>query len=196
MTPPKLGAKEFEELLIKAAARCPDLHMVRYGTQASVGKDGEPFTLQSLPDFEGAIAPAGNQFIIEAKVCSQSAFPIERKTIKPRQVSHMLHRSRVGVRCFVIIHFNERSLRTKHQPGESRAFEVSDRDPRWQAFVDALTEAKRTKSAPAPQGSINRDLAARISRRVVWTSPKGCKTFLPDLAELLGIQSPQQEFSL
>lgn len=191
MTPPKVGAKEFEELLMLAAKRATGIHMVRYGTQSSIGADGKPMAVQSLPDFDGAFAPNGQQFIIEAKVCAQASFPMTKDKLKPRQVRHLLERSRVGVRSFVIIHFCERIGKNFHEPGETRAFAVNDRDPRWQAFVDAHAEAKRTGNPVVPQGSINRDLAVRISKRVEWTCPPGCRKPLPDLAALLGIQPAQ-----
>lgn len=192
MTPTQLKAKEFEEALIQAAARCALVHMSRYGTQASIGQDGKPMAIQSLPDFEGAIAPDGRQFIIEAKVCSQSAFAMEKKTIKPRQVKHMLDRAKRGVPCFLIIHFNERKLVRTHEPAETRAIRINPLDDRWQRFVDAYAEAKRTKSPVVPQGSISREIACRMSVKVNWVAPKGCRKELPDLGALLGIPTDEE----
>jgi len=186
MTPPTLKAKEFEELLMQASRRLEGGDMVRYGTQASIGADGKPMAVQSLPDFEGVFG-GGRQFIIEAKVCSQASFPIDKSKIKPRQVSHMLTRSRCGVPCFVLLHFNERRGKTFHEPAETIAIVVSDALPLWQAFLDAAAEAKRTKTPFVSPGSINREMASRIGRRVEWTCPKGSRKHLPDLAALLGL---------
>jgi hypothetical protein len=193
MTPPKLGAKEFEELLLKAATRCPAIHMVRYGTQSSFDRTGKPIALQSLPDFEGAIAPNGNQFIVEAKVCGTASFPLVKDKLKPRQVKHMLDRAKVGVPCFLMIHWTEmkRATGATLSPAETRAIRINPLDPRWQAFLDAHAEAKRTGQPVAPQGSISREISVRIGTRVEWTCPKGCRTHLPDLAALLGIEPVQ-----
>jgi penicillin-binding protein-related factor A (putative recombinase) len=191
MTPPALKAKEFEELILAGAARCPLMTLSRYGVQTMVGTDGKLLAVPSLPDFEGAVAPDGRQFIIEAKVCAQSAFPLTPDKIKPRQVRHMLERSRFGVACFVAIHFAERIGKTFHEPGETLALPVSDRLGFWQEFLDAAAEAKRTKAPFKSPGSLSRDYAARIGRRVEWTCPKGSRKHLPDLAALLGIEAGQ-----
>lgn len=190
MTPTQLKAKEFEEALMNAAKRCAGVHMVRYGTQASVGQNGKPMSVQSLPDFEG-VYNGGKQFIIEAKVCSQSSFAMEKKTIKPRQVRHMLDRARCGVPCFLIIHFNERKLVKTHEPAETRAIRIHPLDDRWQRFVDAYEEARRTKRPAAPQGSISREMACRMSVKVAWVAPKGCRKELPDLGTLLGLETSE-----
>jgi hypothetical protein len=191
MTPPALKGKEFEELLLAAADRCPAITMSRYGVQTMVGADGKLLAVPSLPDLEGAVAPLGRQFIIEAKVCAQSAFPLTPDKIKPRQVRHMLERSRYGVACFLAIHFSERIGKTFHEPGETLALPVSDRLAFWQAFLDAAAEAKRTRAPFKSPGSLSRDYAASIGQRVAWTCPKGSRKHLPDLAALLGIEAGQ-----
>lgn len=189
MTPLTLKGREFEELLLAAAARCPLITMSRYGVQTMVGKDGKLLAVPSLPDFEGAIAPTGSQFIIEAKVCKFSAFPLRPQEIKPRQVRHMLERSRFGVPCFVLLHWCERRTPklTVHEPAETIALPVNDRHTCWQAFLDAAAEAKREGTPFKSPGSISRDYASRIGQRVEWTCPKGSRKHLPDLAALLGL---------
>lgn len=196
MTPTNLKAKEFEEALIQAAARCPGVHMSRYGTQASIGQDGKPMAIQSLPDFEGAIEPDGRQFIIEAKVCAQSAFPLDKSKLKPRQVKHMIERTAVGVPCFLIIHFNERKLVKTHEPAETRAIRIHPLDDRWPRYVQAYAEAKRTGKPVEPQGSLSRDLVCRMSVKVEWVAPKGCRKELPDLGALLGLPSEPAQADL
>lgn len=191
MTPHTLKGREFESLLLDAAAReekAGRLTMGRYGVQvAHMG--AEMIALNSLPDFEGVAAPSGAQFIIEAKVCAGPGFELRPDKIKPRQVRHMLARSRFGVPSFVLIHFCERRGKTFHQPAETIALPVIERLTFWQAFLDAAAEAKRAKTAFVSPGSISRDHASRIGRRVEWTCPKGSKKHLPDLAALLGIPS-------
>lgn len=185
MTPPAIKPKEFEELLLESAKRVPGCHLSRYGVM-TIMKDGKWLPVPSLPDLEG-VFEGGRQFIIEAKVCSQASFPMEKKTIKPRQVAHMLSRSAAGVPCWVIVHFCERKLKTSSQPGETIALRVHPDDVRWQRFVDAYADARRSGNPVEGQGSISRDEAARIGVKVNWTCPKGSRKFLPDLAGLLGI---------
>lgn len=192
MTPTALKAKEFEELILAAAARCPHLTLSRYGVQTMVGEGGKLLAVPSLPDFEGVSAPLGRQFIIEAKVCAKASFSLEPKAIKPRQVRHMIERSRFGVPCFVLVHFCERisPAKTIHEPAETIALPVIERLAFWQDFLDAAAEAKRSKAAFKSPGSISRDYASRIGRRVEWTCPKGSRKHLPDLAALLGLTEP------
>jgi penicillin-binding protein-related factor A (putative recombinase) len=189
MTPPTLKGREFEELLLAGAARCPAITMSRYGVQTMVGKDGKLLAVPSLPDFEGVAAPDGWQFIIEAKVSASASFPLEPGKIKPRQVRHLLDRSRYGVACFVLIHWCERRGKTFHEPAETIALPVCERLTFWQEFLDAAAEAKRSKNPFKSPGSISREYAAKIGQRVEWTCPKGSRKHLPDLAALLGIQT-------
>lgn len=190
MTPIALKGREFEGLLLAAAARCPLLTLSRYGVQVMVGGDGKLLAVPSLPDLEGAIAPTGRQFIIEAKVCASSSFPLTPDKIKPRQVRHLLERSRFGVMSFVLIHWTERRGKTFHEPAETIALPVCERLAIWQAFLDAAAEAKRTKAPFKSPGSISREWASRIGQRVEWTCPKCSRKHLPDLAALLGISEP------
>lgn len=192
MTPTALKAKEFEELILAAAARCPHLTLSRYGVQTMVGEGGKLLAVPSLPDFEGVSAPLGRQFIIEAKVCAGSAFPLVPDKIKPRQVRHMIERSRFGASCFVLIHFTERRGKTFHEPAETVALPVIEQLGFWQEFLDAAAEAKRAKTPFKSPGSISRDYASRIGQRVQWTCPKGARKHLPDLAALLGLTEHQQ----
>lgn len=191
MTPHTLKGREFESLLLDAAAReekAGRLTMGRYGVQVA-HKGAEMIAMDSLPDFEGVAAPSGAQFIIEAKVCAGSSFELRPDKIKPRQVRHMLGRSRFGATCFVLIHFCERisPAKTIHEPAETLGIPVCDRFGFWQAFLDAAADAKRTKVPFVSPGSISRDIASRIGQRVEWTCPKGSRKHLPDLAALLGL---------
>lgn len=183
MTPPSLGAKEFEDLLLQGANRAEKaglLSMARYGVQVSLF-NGEWTPISSLPDFDGVVR-GGRQFIIEAKKCEKSALAIDKKTIKPRQVRHMLSRARMGVRCFVVIHFCERQGKTFHDPAQTLAIPVNDEWSLWQDFLDGK-----------PVTGINRQLARRRGRKVEWTKPKGCQKALPDLAGLLGVEKTEPD---
>lgn len=189
--PEKLKGSEFEQLLFDAAARherAGRLTMGRYGVDGVVVK-GRTLLVPSKPDFEGVLAfPAGRQFIIEAKVCAGSSFPLQKDKIKPRQVSHMLTRSRFGVSCWLMIHFTARKLVRITDPGITVAIPISPDDPRWQRYVDAHAEAKRSGNPVAPQGSITRDEAIDIGRVVRWEIPPRCKKALPDILPLLDPQ--------
>jgi hypothetical protein len=193
MTPTNLKGSEFESLLIKAAARTEGVTMGRYPVgSVIIAGSTRPMQVPSHPDFEGVFA-GGRQFIIEAKVESSSSFPLKKSKLKPRQVSHMLERSRFGVPCWLVIHFNERRLKTISEPAETIAIPVSDDHPMWRQYVEAHAVARRSKAIVEPQGSISRERASRLGANVRWTIPKGCRTALPDLGQLLGItnQEPQ-----
>jgi hypothetical protein len=190
--PAKLKGVEFEDLLMQAANREEKngaLTMSRYGVTLSY-QNGQTLGVPSKPDFEGVLA-TGRQFIIEAKVCGDPAFPMVAKQIKPKQVQHMLDRSRFNVPCFLVIHFTARVMKTFTDPAITIAIPVSDADPRWQRFVDAHAEAKRQSKAqgkpvaPAPQGGISRDDAHRVGILIPWVTPKGCRKALPDLIAFL-----------
>lgn len=184
--PEQLKGTEFEALLSDAADRAEKLGILtmdRYGVTLSV-QNGITLGISSKPDFEGVIS-SGHQFIFEAKVCSAASFPMAKDKIKPRQVSHMLTRSRFGVPCFLVIHFTARRMVRGYDPAMTVAIPVSEADPRWQRFVDAHDAARRDKCAVESQGSISREEALTIGRIVPWTVPKGCRKPLPDLTSFL-----------
>jgi penicillin-binding protein-related factor A (putative recombinase) len=138
----------------------------------------------SKPDFEGVLANA-RQFILEAKVMSGPNLPMQKDKIKPRQISHMLARSRFGVPCFIVVHFNARNLVKARHPAITVAIPVSDADPRWERYVEAHAAAKREKRAVDCQECITRDEAQEIGKLVPWIVPKSCKKPLPDLLSFL-----------
>lgn len=198
MVPTSLKGKEFETLLIDAAKREEDagtLTMSRYGVHGMVvaGKNGgasQTLLIPSLPDCEGVLA-SGRQFIIEAKVCSGPSFPMQKTSLKPRQVSHMLTRSRFNVPCYLLIHFNERRGQNFFHPAITVAVPVSDASPMWRNFVEAHAEAKRSKTAVASQPALTRDAAQEMGRLVPWRIARGCRKALPDLLGLLGLLWPE-----
>lgn len=193
--PVTIGAKEFEQILLDSAAReekAGYLTMSRYGVQGVTIQDpSDPFKkrtkivlVPSDPDFDGVVA-GGRQFNVEAKVCSQSSFAMQKATIKPKQVEHMLRRSRFGARCFVVIHFNERIGQNFRHPAITVALPVSHKNPIWQRFVDAHAVAKKLKATAASQPGISRDLAQDMGQLVPWRVPPGCRKAMPDLLSFL-----------
>lgn len=187
LVPETLTGKEFEELIMDAGTRerkAGLLTLGRYGVQGMVVQ-GKTLLVPSLPDFEGVLA-GGHQFIIEAKVCSSHSFPLDKKLVKPRQISHMLERSAMGAQCFLLIHFCARKLQNANQPAFTVALPVThEASPVWQRFVDIYAEASRLRCEPTARESISRDLAYEMGTVVPWVAPKGCRKALPDLLSLL-----------
>lgn len=188
MIPQKLKGSEFEKALVDWSDReekLGRLTMGRYGVDG-VTFGGKTMLVPSKPDFEGVlIFPLGRQFIVEAKVAAGSAFEMRKEKIKPRQVAHMLTRSRFGALCFLVIHFTARRLSAGTDAAFTIAIPVTDAEPRWQAFVDAYALAKRTKQPVVPQGSISRALALEMGTVIAWTVPKRCTKAIPDLLPIL-----------
>lgn len=164
MTPnEQLTGKEFEALVKQ---RCDQLRLAklasigRYGVQAARRKD-DWVIMQSLPDFEGC-SREGRQAIFDCKVCSAASFdlsPYRRETngAKSRQLSHMLERSQYSARCFFLIHWNGRSLKTRSEDAETWAFPVKHGHPFWDSF-----ESGEVKS-------INRKDCESYGQFVKWT---------------------------
>lgn len=191
LVPETLKGKEFEQLIMDAGTRerkAGSLTLGRYGVKGMVVQ-GKTLLVPSLPDFEGVLA-GGRQFIFEAKVCSSHSIPLDKKFVKPLQISHMLERSAMGAQCFLLIHFCARKLQNANQPAFTVALPVTaDSSPVWQRFVDIYAEARRLKCDPTARESISRDLAYDMGTIVPWVAPKGCKKALPDLLGLLWPQA-------
>lgn len=142
--PSKLSGKEFEELILYRGRQMNDAgawHLVRYGVQVSQMKDPDTgaFRLQpiaSLPDFEACIAPRGRQIVFEAKVCTQPSYAIKAENDrKERQLRHLLQRAKCGALCFLVIHFNERVMKTKHDEPFTAAIRI---EPDSEFLMDVL----------------------------------------------------------
>jgi len=197
LTPEKIKGLEFEDLIVDSANReekSGSLTLNRYGVTLSV-QNGVTMGIQSKPDFEGVVA-TGRQFIFEAKVCSGASFPMHKDKIKPRQVSHMLIRSRFNVPCFLLIHWNARELVRSKVGAVTVAIPVSGADPRWQRFVDAYAKARREKTTVEPQGSITLEESIIIGKVVPWVVPKGCRKPTPDILTFLWPEAIQHRNSL
>ena len=193
--PTSLKGPELEKALMDAAAREERngiLTMGRYGVDG-VTVQGKTMLVPSKPDFEGVFS-SGRQFIIEAKCCDGPSFPMNKDKIKPRQVSHMLTRSRFNVPCFLVIHFAARRLANANFPAFTVAIPVNDSHPRWQAFVDAAAVAKREKTKMETQPGITRDWAQEVGKLVPWITPPRCTKPLPDIVSFLWPQLRQDPF--
>lgn len=205
LTPTQLDGKDFETILMTAAEKLPGVHMTRYGTKAVTIEDAveskrqgrrvsKMVAVPSLPDFDGALAPDGRQFIIEAKVCGTSTFPMIKDKIKPSQVEHMLARAALGVPCWLLIHWTERispASRRSLDPAATVALPVGDAfHPRWRNFVNAHLVARKMKGKPQPQPAITREESFEQGIAVAWIRPPRCVNAVPDLAALLGISEP------
>lgn len=127
--PSDLTGKEFEKRLLKSAEtydKVGVLHMNRYGVSASLF-GGKWNAIPSLPDFEGAYSPYGQQFNLEAKVVSDHPglqISADELFVKKRQITHMLSKVRMGVKCFVVIHFNRRELVRSTREAQTWAFPI------------------------------------------------------------------------
>ncbi len=164
MTPKEqLTGKDFE---VFVKQRCDQLRAMRlasigrYGVQAARRAD-QWVILSSLPDFEG-VMNNGVQAIFDAKVCSGSSMSLKeyhRQTngARSRQLSHMIERSAYGVRCFFLMHWNARELRTRMEPAITYAFPIHHDHRFWQEF-----EAGEIKS-------IRRFDCESYGQEIAWT---------------------------
>jgi hypothetical protein len=184
--PATLGGngKELEELLMNEAKRMEKdgiLTMGRYGTMVSMVDDAW-LPVPSLPDFDG-VRGSGRQFIIEAKVCSQPSFRIQSDKIKHKQVKHMLKRSRFGVDCHVLIHFNARTGVTFYDPPFTVAMPIRCGDFGWHRTWEQFAECK-VKDQEFP--SLTRAIAMELGTPVKWHIPPRANKPRPDLLGLVG----------
>lgn len=136
-----MKGKDFEKIIVERNREYRQhgtASVGRYGVQAARTND-EWIIMQSLPDFEGTLAPNGNQVIFDCKVCSQASMPLspyreESKGSRRRQLRHMLDRSRFGAICFFLIHWPERELKTRTEPVMTWRFPVDVDSDFWRAF--------------------------------------------------------------
>lgn len=183
LIPKNLNGKQFEELcLFDAKYREREvlveslLTMGRYGVQVSVrkGEGGRPeYTpIRSLPDFEGVLR-GGRQFIFDAKTCTQASWGSESlKSFRDRQYRHLKKRQEYGAICFLLIHFNERKLKTKITPAATYALSLTE-------------EAFWTPLETGEMKSISRSLCEEYGIPCEWWTPPNSTKPRPDLLSLL-----------
>tara|TARA_R110002110_G_scaffold8326_10_gene41914 strand:- start:2930 stop:3817 length:888 start_codon:yes stop_codon:yes gene_type:complete len=183
--PPSLGGngKDLETVMMKEAARLKNrgvLTMGRYGVMVSLIQ-GEWRPVPSLPDFEGVFSD-GRQFIIEAKVCSQASFRMQKAKIKHKQVRHMIERSEFGVACYVMLHFNARLGKTFYDPAFTALIPVKSAEKGgWEVWEQYAAEKDKDKEFTA----IDRAMARALGQVVDWRIPPRCKNAAPDLETAL-----------
>lgn len=174
MVPAALKGKDFESALLESAAReekAGRLTMCRYGVQGVTFGD-KTMLVPSLPDFDGVLA-GGRSFNIEAKCCKGASFELRDDKFKARQYSHMSKRSLFSASCWIVLHFAERRMVKKIDPGMTVAVPVHPDMPFWKSY-----EAGEVKS-------LTREMALTIGIIVPWVTPKGCRKPLPDLMAFL-----------
>lgn len=179
----KITGKEFEKaLLFRAEKMTKDgiLSLGRYGVQAVMMNNkasGKPEwqVIPSLPDLEGVIIGPGRQVIIEAKVCSQASYPIYHTDLKrPKQIDHMLIRASQGALCYMIVHFNPRTLKTIQDDAVTYAFLVHPAEHFWRLYSENIMK------------SVDRITAEAYGIRVPWnTWSTRSDKLSPDLSVLL-----------
>jgi penicillin-binding protein-related factor A (putative recombinase) len=168
----QVTGKEFEELIIYRARmdEASGLYVMgRYGVMATF-RDGEWHPITSLPDFEG-IQPGGHQFIFDAKVCSQASYDLSHTASKSftHQYKALRRRDKFGALCFLLIHFNERVLKTKVELGLTILFPITDNE-----FWNAYDRSE--------QKSLSRNEAIMYGIKVSWnTATARSKRLTPDL---------------
>jgi len=173
----------FEDLITKEGNRLKGLGIMELGRYpvASVMIKGSKFPMQipSKPDFEG-VCMGGQQFIFEAKVSSQGSFRISKVFVKHKQISHMIERSKFGVPCWILIHFNERKGATFYDPAFTVAIPIHHKDgwDVWRKFAECKDKKKEFDS-------LTRDLARELGKVIRWHVPPRCKGPRPVLQDLL-----------
>lgn len=174
MVPTSLKGKEFETLILDAAKREESsgrLTLFRYGVQG-VTFGGKTILVSSLPDF-GGVVHGGRQLNIEAKCAAGASFPLASDHFRDRQYSHLAKCARFGGLSFLLIHFAERRLQTKQEPGMTVAVPVDEKMTFWRHY-----EAGEARS-------LSRDEALTIGQIVPWVVPPRCRKPLPDLLSFL-----------
>lgn len=179
MIPTKLTGKGFEKLISKEAARLLKQDVAdigKYGVQCTHLGD-KVIPMASLPDFEGVVRCIDKQVIFDAKVCSQSSFslnPYTENKNKAKQIKHMLKRSRFGCRCGLLMHWNERVLKTRTDHPITYWFPV-EAGFFWRTF------------ASGEKKSITREDCSMYGFQVYWHKPGRTKTAVPDIYNLFDI---------
>ena len=143
----------------------------RFGTTVTM-IEGKWMPVPSLPDFD-CVLRGGIQTIIEAKAVTASRLlDFQKSKLKPKQVSYMLKRARMGALCFLAIHFSERVLKTSQTPAVTVLVPVLPSDPRWEDFV-------KTKHGEG----LSPEAALAMGTEIEWTAPGRASKELPDIRD-------------
>jgi penicillin-binding protein-related factor A (putative recombinase) len=149
----KVGAKELEELVLfraRADEKQGLYTLGRYGVM-SVFIKGQWQPIPSLPDFEG-VTKDGRQFIFDTKTISQPSYDLSGGTHKSfaHQYKHLQRRAKFGVTSFLLMHWNQRVMKTKVDPAFTVAFPIK-RSMFWDDY-EAGSEKKITRAAAHEYG--------------------------------------------
>lgn len=111
----------------------------RSGVQATMKPDMTWQVIPSRPDFEGVFAgPVPVCF--DCKVCSGASMDLspyrdDTKGARRRQLNYMFDKARYDVRCFFLVHWNARALKTKEESSETYAMPVHREQEFWVQFL-------------------------------------------------------------
>ena len=147
----KLSGKEFEALVAWRAerdfARAKDKDIFYTLSRSGVkgrfnSEDSSWRPMASLPDFEGVTKHPwfGRQFVFDCKVTSSASWSMvsgsgSSKGFRRSQYPHLALRGGMGAIAFVLIHFNERQLKSKTEPAVTFAVPVMRHTrPLWNSY--------------------------------------------------------------
>ena len=171
---PQVSGKELEELIIYRAKEIEEpagvYTQARCGT-ISIFKDNAWIPMNSLPDFTCCLKEYGGQeAVFDCKVCTQSSYPLSGGTHKSfqHQYKYLRKRDAFGALAFIIMHFNERKMKTTVQPELTVLLPVTNA-PLWDAYD------------VGQQKSITRTEAALYGLPIVWDAPGRRTTQSPNI---------------
>ena len=172
LIPTSIKGKELEELVLFRARKCDEpqgLYTVsRCGVMSFFNK-GVWTPVHSLPDM-GGITADGREFVFDCKVCSQASYDLSGGTHKSfaHQLKYMRKRAKFGATCFILMHFNERILKTRSDPSFTVLFPIGET-----AFWLGYDEGS--------QKNITRTEAELYGIAVSWDSPGKKRKLSPNL---------------
>ncbi|MCA9366720.1 hypothetical protein KC887_00445 [Candidatus Kaiserbacteria bacterium] len=134
--------------------------------------------MPSLPDFEGVI-PGARQFTFDCKVCSDNSLSMSEyfstessKGKRVRQMRHLVRRANMGCCSGLLIHFNERVLKTRVCPAVTYFWQVGS-GVLWNSVVEKQTN------------SVSRFDCELHAVKVFWTKGDGESIYRPDFASFV-----------
>ncbi len=138
---PTLRGKEFEAIIGRRLNKyrtdgAADIR--RAGVQATMVGKGQWQVIPSRPDFEGVL-PGPIPVFFDCKVCGGPSMDLapyrhDTKGARKYQLQFMLDRSRYGVPCAFLVHWNRRELSTKAEEAATYWFPVQAEMEFWKSF--------------------------------------------------------------
>ena len=180
-----MKAKEWESECLEAFQHLSKQKIAtarRYGVMAIMDQNKQWRPVPSYPDIEGVVAPAGQQFVFDCKVCSGPSFPLSKlREERKKQLNHMLERSRFGAICFFAVYFNPHETTRDYQGESAWAFPVWQGHELWRDFAMGATS------------TISRLACAEYAHKIEWRIPKGCQKARPDMLEAIRAVAAMRE---